>query len=267
MEQFANNCSTLVASGGYTAASGVLNVISTAAPWPQVGNFSIVIYNKNTNALIVTLTVTAVNSVTQFSVTAEGTDANASEGDLVYGTMLTSRVMKNVGLVLLQSLTANNSATLDFNSVFSSLYDEYKIEIINLVPASNNVSVMLRFSSDGGANFDATAAHYAWVGFFICNNAHATQGTDSDTRIILQQSIPNSADWGACCVLTVFNPLSANYTQILSAEGGYSVSNTRSTIQSHSGTHLIHASQNSIRFQMDAGNITSGIIRIYGVAK
>ncbi len=89
-EQFANLCATTVAVGGYTAGSGVLDVATTAAPWPQTPSFHIIIVNPATNAVKVVLNVTAVNSATQWAVTAEGTDANALAGDAVLGTILTA---------------------------------------------------------------------------------------------------------------------------------------------------------------------------------
>jgi len=95
-EQFANNCNTTVAAGGYTAASGVLNVASTAAPFPQVGDFRIAIYDVSTGVLKVILKVTAINSSTQFAVTAEGTDAAANATDIVRGTILSAAVLSAI---------------------------------------------------------------------------------------------------------------------------------------------------------------------------
>lgn len=94
LEYYANNCSTTVGSTGYTAGSGLLNVASTTAPWPQITGhqqFHITIYRLigGVNTVIVVLAVTGINSSTQFAVTAEGTDANAIFGDLVIGTLTT----------------------------------------------------------------------------------------------------------------------------------------------------------------------------------
>ncbi len=86
MERFADfNAATTVKAGSpYTAGDGVLNVTSTAAPFPSAGNFSVVILDATTGATKVLLRVSAVNSGTQWTVTAEGTDANAAAGDNVY---------------------------------------------------------------------------------------------------------------------------------------------------------------------------------------
>lgn len=76
---------TTVAIGGYTAASGVLDVASTSTfnggTYP--GKFSVVVRDQITGAEIVTLTVTGFNSSTQMAVTAETLDTNAVVGDFV----------------------------------------------------------------------------------------------------------------------------------------------------------------------------------------
>jgi hypothetical protein len=93
MEQFANNCSTTVTSA-YTAGDGHIHVADTGSPWPQSGDFRISIFDAVSNELKVTLKVTAIPSATEWTVTAEGTDANAAVGNVVVGTVLTAEVMQ-----------------------------------------------------------------------------------------------------------------------------------------------------------------------------
>ena len=174
-EQFANACSTKVAAGGYTAGSGVLNVDSTAAPFPQIGDYRIGIYNQSTGALKVLLKVTAVNSASQFAVTAEGTDANAAEDDDVYGTIVTAAAIaawthQTSALILLEQHAASNSASLDFTDWYSSDYDEYEIDFVDLVIQTDNKAPGIQFSVDGGANYD-TGNNYS-----LCGNYNHTSG-------------------------------------------------------------------------------------------
>lgn len=94
VEAYANNASTLLA-GGYTSGSGVLNVDSTAAPFPQTKQFRVVIQDPTTKAVKVVLKVTDLNSSTQWGVTAEGTDANALDNDICT-LMLTAGAMDQI---------------------------------------------------------------------------------------------------------------------------------------------------------------------------
>src|SRR3990167_632975 len=84
-EVYTDQIDTTVASGGYTAASGTLNVASTASPFSQTNQFHVSIIDQtNLNNVKAVLKVTAVNSATQWAVTADsGVDNNALENDLV----------------------------------------------------------------------------------------------------------------------------------------------------------------------------------------
>lgn len=88
-EQLGVLCFTTVAAGGYTAASGVLNVASTSTgsgilPFPGSGTFSVCISDPTTKAPKALLEVTGINSGTQFAVTnSGGVDVNCLAGDIV----------------------------------------------------------------------------------------------------------------------------------------------------------------------------------------
>lgn len=84
-EQFADfNAVTTVGASGYTSGSGTINVISTAAPFPQLATFTIVVVSQVTYLPVVELRVSAITDSTHWAVTATGTDASASSGDFVY---------------------------------------------------------------------------------------------------------------------------------------------------------------------------------------
>lgn len=115
MERFADfNAATTVKAGSpYTAGDGVLNVTSTAAPFPSAGNFTVIIMDATTGATKVLLRVSAVNSGTQWAVAAEGTDANAAAGDNVYAVLsatgLEARVEQVITAGAAGSLPAANA--------------------------------------------------------------------------------------------------------------------------------------------------------------
>ncbi len=80
---------TTVLAGGYTAGSGILNVVASAGSpaFPTAGNFRVVIQDQTTNVVKAVLKVTAIASATRFTVAADGSgiDANAAAGDFVFG--------------------------------------------------------------------------------------------------------------------------------------------------------------------------------------
>ncbi len=74
---------TAVAVGGYISGSGVLNVSSTAAPFPQTQQFRIAILDVLTLDVKAILKVTTLTSSTAWGVMSDGLDANCNAGDIV----------------------------------------------------------------------------------------------------------------------------------------------------------------------------------------
>jgi hypothetical protein len=87
-EQLKNLYSTTVASGGYTAGAGSLNV-SSASGAPSGGTFSLTILDASTGDVLLIFRVTSLAG-TAFAGASEGPDANAPAGAIVIGTVLTA---------------------------------------------------------------------------------------------------------------------------------------------------------------------------------
>jgi len=171
-------------------------------------------------------------------------------------------------LVFLEAHTASSSAQLDFTSFISSTYDDYLIEGVDLAPATNAASMYLEIGTGGGPTYD-TGNNYEW--------SSLGQSSDGVSRV----------DSGSTGLAKVFNGMSNN--------GGYGhgsfkmqATNLQSTAHRKvfQGTkqYVDSAPANifavfgiswsttataatALRFIMSSGNIASGTIRIYGVAK
>lgn len=269
-EQFANACSTAVAAGGYTAGSGVLNVDSTAAPWPQTGNYRIGIYDQSTGALKVLLEVTAVNSGTQFAVTAEGNDANAAEDDDVYGTIVTAAVMgalQSGALVLLEEHAASDSASLDFTDWYDAAYDEYEIDFVDLVIQTDNQAPGIQFSVDGGSNYD-TGNNYNLCGNYV----YITGGGDfaaagTDRLKIGGGNMGNDANYAMSGRITLYGPANTSRYKAVHGQTLNCHESLGFTLYNVGGFYANTQAVNALRIICTSGNIVSGTVRIYGVAK
>jgi len=268
MEQFANNCLTYVAAGGYTSGSGVLNVDSTAAPFPQVGDFRISIFDQATGDLTVILKVTAVSSGTQFAVTAEGTDASAAEDDVVRGTMITAASIESVrGLVLIEEKSANDSASLDFTSLYTSLFDELRFEFIRIIPATSTEYLKMLMSTNGGSSYD-TGANYGYYWLYQGAAAGSQGGNSGQSFIRLTAGTSSTAaNGGSSGSLLAYDfGSTAGYKHI---QGHFTTYDQASnlyiaTVPAYYGST---SAVNAVRFIMSSGNISSGIIRLYGFKK
>ena len=183
--------------------------------------------------------------------------------------------------VLLAELTASNSATLDFTArnvtgqsgaLFQSDYDTYQIEVVDLVPATSTVACSMVVSTNGGSTWD-TGNNYNWASSNFIRGGGGPGGSGTDTKLPLDDGSSQINNAGApvpglTSSMRVSN-LAGTYLQI-SGKGsfppyyygtGYVIGFTSA------GFYFGATGVDSIRIFMSSGNIASGIVRVYGLAK
>lgn len=203
-----------------------------------------------------------------------GTTYTGGAGIQISGTVISAS--PPAGLALLEEHTASSSATLDFTTrngpgqsgaTFQSDIDEYLIEVVNIIPSGSAIP-RFRFSTDGGSTFVSTTT-YDWVfGFALTPTATPGDiGVQNDTSILLvntPRSIPANTSWNAS--FRLFNPLGSTF-KVMHGISQF-VDPTSGWIPLHGGGTLKSTTAvNALRFDVSAGNITSGNVRIYGFRK
>lgn len=211
--------------------------------------------------------------------------AAANEGYLYFDTTLT-RLERSNGttwdvieasagaagaLVFLEAKTASASASLDFTTFISSTYDTYVIEGTELVLATNTAHLHLEMGTGAGPTWD-TGNTYEWS-----REALTTGGTGSGTI--------DFASTGLCRVFaTAANAAGYGFGSFSLKAKGLQSTALRKTVYgtvyyvTSTGPAAVigtfgmqwtttATAVTGLRFIASAGNITSGIIRIYGVAK
>lgn len=172
-------------------------------------------------------------------------------------------------IVLLEQHTASASATLDFTTAISSLYDEYLIEFINVVPATTNVQFELLCSTNGGVSYDTSALYVAsLLAFNSGGSGVAGQAIGSPTSALELSAgaqVANTATYGVSGRIALFNPLSTSLHKIFSGDFIYNAGVFQAI--AFRGEYQSTTAVNALRFLFSSGNIASGTIRIYGVAK
>jgi hypothetical protein len=185
------------------------------------------------------------------------------------GPFITGSVNSSGGaLILLEQHVASSSASLDFTTAISSTYDDYLIEFIDVLPATNNVTLNMQLSIDGGSSYDTTSGHYAWNIQDFDNSGASYGGSTSDTKIGVQKlGTSNTANNGGICGQLLFhNPGSAIYKKLeyrisFWFQGGELLSSQGS------GIYLQTTAVNAFQFLFSSGNMAGGTIRVYGIAK
>src|SRR5262245_3319622 len=191
-----------------------------------------------------------------------------STGNIVSGSFRLYGVAKNVlgvagtgALVFLKELVAAGSATLDLTSVISAAYDEYVVEIIGLLPATASTSIWMLASTDNGATWLSTGYRYTLRYFGDVADSGSAGNSQNDSKFLFGGTFPTSAP-GCYGTMTLqigtgqfcaYGILVSNHTNTNRYRFDYAFWQPQTV--------------NAVRFLFSSGNITSGSIRIYGVAK
>lgn len=170
------------------------------------------------------------------------------------------------GLVLLEQHTASASASLDFTSWYSSTYDEYLIEFLNITHGAG-ATPRIRFSTDGGSSYDSTGI-YDWTAFYVFNTGGSgVIGTASDTGISFRNTTTTlgaNGSWNG--TLRLMNPGGANYKQLIGQMHWYDGTIGIITWQG-SSIYRNTTAVDAFQFDPTSGTFTAGTVRVYGFAK
>lgn len=173
-------------------------------------------------------------------------------------------------LILLEQHTASSSASLNFTTCITSTYDEYLVECLQLVPATNAVTVILRVSTDGGSTYDS-GSNYKWASFRASDAGSAVGGSAGTTSIGLSGSGTQSnstTTGGFNATFRILNPLGgAMHTRFLGTSGADDGTGSPDVVCMFSAGYKSTTAVNAFQVLMSSGNIASGTIRVYGLAK
>jgi hypothetical protein len=169
--------------------------------------------------------------------------------------------------VLLATVTASNSATVDFTGL-SSTYTNYMVIFSNVYSQTNNVISQIRIGTGATPTYQSGASDYAWIRYFASPpNTVAATGSAGDSKILWGSNggTSNSStktNNGTCLII---NPSqSADYHQIIVDE--LFIDSAPGVFQQHmSGWYNSTTPITAIRFFMSSGNITSGTFKLYGI--
>lgn len=273
---------------GYASASGTdtitLTVLSAISAYAAGQQFTFKAAATNTGSA--TLNVNSIGAKTiRKKNRGTGTVDVLEAGDIISGGIYTVRYDgtymqliatddKPAGAYeLLSTLTASSSASLDFTSVMNSNYNSYVCVLSDILPATDNVELWLRTSTNNGSSFDSSANNYEWSqNNFLISSAPASayEGTDSDTKFRMiddSAGIGNAAACAASGKIEIFNAAGTAANKFLKSEiryktsgGGGSTGKMSLTYGHRDATSDIDAFQ----LLMSSGNIASGSARLYG---
>ena len=171
------------------------------------------------------------------------------------------------GMDLLAVQTASSNAQIDFVlTSYASSYRAYKLVLTGVVLATDNQSLTMEFSTNGGSAFDTGASDYAYV-FTSASEAgtSAVNADNANSNIALLTGGSNIAARAISGDVTIFN--SSNAAEHTKAQYDMTyVSAAGNTIRINgAGRRLIAQDTDAIRLRAGSGNIASGSFALYGL--
>lgn len=163
----------------------------------------------------------------------------------------------------IQEQTASASSVIDF--VLPSGYSSFQVLFASIVPATDTASLIMRTSTDGGANYDAGASDYSWSNFFATAAATTViQGDTADTFMRLMANMGTGSLENGHGYVLIPGPSLAVSLNVVAFFNYRSSTPNDNTVQV-GAKRLTAADVDAIRFLMSTGNIASGTFTLYGL--
>jgi hypothetical protein len=174
------------------------------------------------------------------------------------------------GFVLVEQHTASNTAELDFTTCISSTYDNYQLQFVNLLPATTSNIAKLQVSTDGGSTYVGGSSYTYFLGISGTSGDGSTQHSNGDSFIPIATndgSLSNAAAGGVSGTLQLYAPGNASVNLSFRAELIFLHTNGFYYVIDAGGSWQGLTAVNAFRVIMNSGNIASGTVRCYGLAK
>lgn len=188
------------------------------------------------------------------------------------GTAWTSSVPVTGAFIPLVTTTASSSASVVFNSTYiTSTYDVYMVELINVLPVTNNVTFRMDMSSNNGSSYISNMA-FATVGSSPAASTALFSGSSGNFILLdgafsisaTSQTLSNTANNTYNGLVYIYKP-SATSKVSTTWQGNFLSAQSNYIFVSGSSILVTAATVNAVSFAMSSGNIASGTFRLYGI--
>lgn len=169
---------------------------------------------------------------------------------------------------LLATTTCSDSANVVFNNTYiTSTYRDYQITFSNVHSAGDGSGLELFFSQDNGSSYETSNFHRCVFGQKQDGDNFQILTDSSITALPLtgNQGIGSATGETASGHVTIYNPLGTdNHKSLVGMSAGEGNSGI-GYLFCHGGSYRQTHAINAFKFQLSAGNITSGVFKLYGI--
>lgn len=177
-------------------------------------------------------------------------------------------------IIFLGSATASSSASLDLTSLISATYDEYILEINDLVVDTNGTTGRLLFSTNNGSTWAATTYNYNIVAYPSGSTSGTSNNSSGTTSFLIGGSYTGAAfnttsgySWSATIQIRSVN--STSLWKKIYGHGVYAGNNSNATSISEwiGGAWETITAVNALQVKPSSGLWVSGNARLYAISK
>ncbi len=172
-------------------------------------------------------------------------------------------------LILLDSVTASSSATVTLGTTdWDSSYDVYMVVLNDVVPATDDVDVYMRFTKASDNSVDSSS-NYDWA--YKTLKTYSAFEDDSDTNQsafrITTQEVGTGTSETLNGVMYLFNFNNASEYSFFTEE--LVAVDDSAYLHGNQGGGVLTVSQatNGVQIYMQSGNIASGEFKLFGLRK
>ncbi|MBT9177369.1 MAG: hypothetical protein DDT20_01702 [Firmicutes bacterium] len=167
-------------------------------------------------------------------------------------------------LILLSTVTAAGSATVDVETTFNSTYDAYMLVATNV---TTTLGGLLQSRLRIGGVYNADASSYGWKNVDSISGGTGETITQNNAATLIQISPRDFASHQpATFLLETSRPDLTTSHKSIRWRGHYNLSNQTAEFNGHGGYFSLTSALTGIRFLTSAGVINTGTFRLYGIA-
>jgi hypothetical protein len=171
--------------------------------------------------------------------------------------------------VLLSTTTVSSGvAQVDITSNIDSTYNNYLLSITNMHIASSSNFRMRFFTGTGGSQAVDSGSNYKYSGIGFRNDRTtelSTGGTNTFADIVLGQNIGSDNEDSLCANFYLCNPSNTTFNTLFKGDFAM-IDGSDNIVHGINGlNYLSTTAVTGVRFFMEAGNIDSGIFKLYGI--
>lgn len=181
------------------------------------------------------------------------------------GALPTFQTISGIGgsLTFLGSATASASATVDFANLLTATYDNYLLEVQNLLPVTDATTHQMRVGTGATPTYQTTS----YSGCGICKGGAANYASGTGAMDLnLTSRMGNDASRTAGMNITVHNANGSTDKTINAMNAYWDSTGNIDDIACVSGRWQSSTVITSLRFLQSSGNISTGNYKLYGIA-